>query len=59
MLEVMQGEADAELVSDGEWNPLLSYSDDGMLEGQYFEGFDDPKNQQRLKIAHWRESSGR
>lgn len=50
-IEAMPGEADAELFYDGEWIRLLSYSDDGMLEGDFFEGFDDPNNQQRLKIA--------
>ena len=49
-IEMAVGEADSEISVDGEWTPFLCFRR-GKLTMNYIEGFDDPSNSQRQKIA--------
>jgi hypothetical protein len=50
-ISMKAGEADAEYRLNGQWIPFLRFRRGGDLTTKYVQGFDDPKNPTRLKIA--------
>ncbi|WP_314973371.1 hypothetical protein [Comamonas testosteroni] len=49
-IKIAAGAADSEISLDGEWTSFLCFKG-GKLTMNYLEGFDDPRNSQRQKIA--------